>query len=72
MAKKYQIEVEEILQKVFEIEADSLEKAIDIAHENYRNDEDEYILDHDNFKELNIREYKDEIIKNKSKKQMER
>lgn len=64
--KKYEIEIEEILQHTFEIEADSLEEAIDIAQEKYRNEE--YVLNSDDWKETNYREYKDEIIKDKKAK----
>lgn len=64
--KKYQIEIEEILQHVFEIEANSLGEAIDIAQEKYRNEE--YILNSDDWKETNYREYKDEVIRNKKTK----
>ena len=39
MSKIYQIEVEEILQKVVEIEADSLDEAIDKARQQYSDEE---------------------------------
>lgn len=53
---KYQIEVEEILQKVVEVEADSLEEAINKVKEQYNNDEIE--LDFINLMETNFREFK--------------
>ena len=43
MQKTYNIEIEETLQKVVKIKANSLDEAIDIAKERYRNEE--YILD---------------------------
>lgn len=64
--KKYEIEIEEILQHTYEIEANSLEEAIDIAQEKYRNEE--FVLDSDDWKETNYREYKDEVIKDKKEK----
>ena len=43
MSKIYEIEIEETLQKVVKIEANSIDEAIDIAKEKYSNQE--YILD---------------------------
>ena len=63
--KTYQIEVEEILQGVYDIEANSLEEAIDIAEEMYH--KEEIILDYEAYKETNFREYKDELEKEKPK-----
>lgn len=63
--KTYQIEVEEILQNVYEIEADSLEEAIDKAEEMYKNEE--IILDYESLKETNYREYEDIVQKEKPK-----
>ena len=69
--KVYQIEVEEILQNVYDIEANSLEEAIEIAEEKYHNEE--IVLAPETIKETNFREYKDEVIKDKQKsKDMER
>ena len=66
MNKVYEIEIEEILQKVVKVEANSLEEAIDIAREKYSNEE--YVLDYQDHKDTEFREYKDEVIKqNKSK-----
>ena len=48
MQKTYNIEIEETLQRVVKIEASSLDEAIDIAKERYRNEE--YILDENDFK----------------------
>ncbi len=63
--KTYKIEVEEILQNVYDIEANSLEEAIDIAEEKYRSEE--IVLDYNALKETNFREFKDEIEKEKPK-----
>ena len=43
MAKIYKIEIEEILQKVVEVKANSLDEAFDIVQNKYANQE--YILD---------------------------
>ncbi len=63
--KTYKIEIEEILQETYEIEANSLEEAIDIAEEKYRSEE--IVLDYNALKETNFREFKDEIEKEKPK-----
>lgn len=63
--KVYQIEVEEILQNVYDIEANSLEEAIEIAEEKYHNEE--IVLSPETIKETNFRKYKDEVIKDKQK-----
>lgn len=69
--KVYHIEVEEILQNVYDIEANSLDEAIEIAEEKYHNEE--IVLAPETIKETNFREYKDEVIKDKQKsKDMER
>ncbi len=70
MAKVYKIEIEETLQKVVKIKADSLEDAISIAQDRYKNEE--YILNEDNFMGAEFSEYKDEIIKEKKYKERER
>ena len=57
MAKVYKIEIEETLQKVVEIQASSLDEAISIAQERYSNEE--YILNEDDYKGSEFREYKD-------------
>lgn len=59
--KTYKIEVEEILHDICEINANSLEEAINIAKEKYLNEE--IVLDYSNFKETNYREYKENIYK---------
>lgn len=69
MSKIYEIEIEEILQKVVKIKADSLEDAIDIAKERYSNEE--YVLDYQDYKDTEFREYKDEVIKEKKSKNRE-
>ena len=70
MSKVYKIEIEETLQRVVEIEANSPEEAIDIAQNRYSNQE--YILDYEDYKGVEYREYKDEVIKEKKHKEMER
>lgn len=70
MAKIYQIEIEETLQKVVKIKADSLDEAIDIAQNRYS--DQEYMLDYEDYKGVKFREYKDEVIKQKNKKERER
>lgn len=70
MAKIYQIEIEETLQKVVKIKADSLDEAIDIAQNRYS--DQEYMLDYEDYKGVEFREYKDKIIKQKNKKERER
>lgn len=52
---KFQIEIEEILQRVEDIEAQTLEEAIDIVDEKY--DNQEIVLDSEDFKGHEIREY---------------
>ena len=54
--KMFKIEIEEILQKVINIEANSLEEAI-LNVEKYYN-KGELILDANDLKEVNVREYK--------------
>lgn len=69
--KVYHIEVEEILQEVYDIEANSLDEALEIAEEKYHNEE--IVLAPETIKETNFREYKEEIMKDKNKnKAMER
>lgn len=70
MKQKYQIEVEEILQKVVEIEADSLEEAIDKARQQYSNEE--IVLYAECLVETNFSEYRDEVIPEKKHKDYER
>lgn len=55
MKKKYQVEIEEILQMVVEEEADSLEEALDIAQEKY--DEEEYVLNYENIMSTEVRAF---------------
>ena len=62
--KKFDIEIEETLQKVVSVDANSVDEAIDIVHEMYRNEE--IILDENDFKDVEFREYKDEIFKFKN------
>ena len=49
---KYIIEITEIFQKQFEIEADNENAARLIAKENYNNAEDGYVLQPEDFKEI--------------------
>lgn len=70
MKKTYQIEIEETLQKVVKIKANSLCEALEIARKGYR--DEEYILDYEDFKEVEFSEYKDEVIKKKKWKERER
>jgi hypothetical protein len=63
MSKIYEIEIEELLQHIYKIEANSLEQAIDIAKEKYSNEE--YVLDYQDHKKTEFREYKDEKKKQK-------
>ena len=69
MSKVYDIEIEEISQKVVKIEANSLDEAIDIAQNRYSNQE--YILDYEYYKGVEFREYKDEVMKEKKQKNRE-
>ena len=69
MGKEYEIEIEETLQKVVKIKANSLNEAINIAKEKYSNEE--YILDYQDYKATEFREYKDEIVKEKKVKNRE-
>ena len=70
--RTYKVEIEEILQNVYDIEANSLEEAINIAEERYRNEE--YILEAEDLKKPNFREYKDEVTRDEKpkKKELER
>ncbi len=69
MGKEYEIEIEETLQKVVKIKANSLNEAINIAKEKYSNEE--YILDYQDYKGTEFREYKDEIVNEKKVKNRE-
>lgn len=66
MSKIYEIEIEELLQKVVKVKADSLEDAINITKEKYSNEE--YILDYQDYKSTEFREYKDEVLKKRKNK----
>ena len=69
MNKNYEIKIEETLRKVVRINANSLNEAINIAKEKYSNEE--YILDYQDYKGTEFREYKDEIVKEKKVKNRE-
>ena len=55
MKKFYHIEIEEILQNVYDIKANSLEEAIEIARTRYKNEE--YALNENCLKETNFKEF---------------
>lgn len=55
MSKFYNIEIEEVLQKVVKVKADSLSEAIEKVEERYR--DEEYVLDYNDFKGVKFREY---------------
>lgn len=57
--KKYRIEVEETLERVVEVEANSVDEAIDKVHEMYKNEE--IVLDENDFMDVEFREYVDYI-----------
>lgn len=56
--KIYNIEIEELLQRVVRVKANSLDEAIDKVEEEYRNEK--YVLDYNDFKGVEFREFKDE------------
>lgn len=56
---KFQIEIEEILQRIENVEANDLDEALDIVSDKYENQE--IILDSEDFKEHEIREYRNEV-----------
>ena len=58
MKKTYEIEIEEILQKVEEVKADSLDEAISIVEDRYHSQE--YVLYAEDFKGVEFREFKNE------------
>lgn len=59
MKQVYQIEIEEILQRVVKVKASSLEEAIDTVEQRYKNEK--YVLDYNDFKGVDFREYKNKI-----------
>lgn len=65
MNKNYEIEIEETLRKVVKINANSLEEAIDIAREKYSNEE--FVLDYQDYKNTDFREYRNEVLKEKNR-----
>ena len=54
--KIYEIEIEEILQRVVKVKANSLDEAIDKVENRYKNEK--YVLDYNDFKDVQFREYK--------------
>lgn len=69
MAKKFNIEIEETLQKVVQVKANSLNEAMNKVQEKYRNEE--YILNEDDFKGVEFNEYID-IQKKQRNSRLER
>ena len=57
MKRIYKIEIEELLQRVVEIEAENVNEAISKAKEKYRNEEN--VLDENDFKGVEFSEYED-------------
>ena len=57
MKRIYKIEIEELLQRVVEIEAENVNESISKAKEKYR--KEEYVLDENDFKGVGFSEYKD-------------
>lgn len=57
MKRIYRIEIEELLQRVVEIEAENVNEAISKAKEKYRNEK--YVLDENDFKGVEFSEYED-------------
>lgn len=55
MKKKYEVEIEEILQMVVEEEAESLEEALNNVQDKY--DAQEYVLDYENIMDTEIRAF---------------
>lgn len=55
--KKFKVEIEELLQRVVEIEANTVEEAISIAQDEYR--KEKYVLSDSDFKEVNFYEFKE-------------
>lgn len=56
---KFSIEIEEISQRVEDIEADNIEEALEIAEEKYS--KGEIVLDYQDFKDHEIREYRNQV-----------
>ena len=59
--KVFKVEIEEVLQHVYEIEAETLDEAIAIAEDRYHRQE--YVLDAEDYKGAEFREFKDEVWK---------
>lgn len=56
---KFQIEIEEILQRIEDVDANDLGEALDIVSDKYENQE--IVLDSEDFKGYEIREYRNEV-----------
>lgn len=70
MKRNYKIEIKETLEHVYDIEANSLQEAISIANEKYRNEE--FILDTNDYKSTEIKEYNEHLTKQNNRKSIER
>ena len=57
--KVFKVEIEEVLQHVYEIEAETLDEAIAIAEDRYHRQE--YVLDAEDYKGVEFREFKDGV-----------
>jgi len=53
--KKYKIEVEEILQRVIEVEAESFEEALEIIEKKYK--KEKIVLDWEDFVDVSFRKF---------------
>lgn len=60
MKQVYQIEIEETLQRVVTTKANSLEEAIDKVEQRYK--DEKYVLDYNDFKGVEFREYIDKEV----------
>lgn len=56
--KKFKIEIQETLQTICDIEAETIEEALEIAEENWY--DAKIVLTSEDFKEVNFKEFKNE------------
>lgn len=66
---KFKIEIEETLQRVVEVNANNLSDAIQKVEEKYKNEE--YVLNENDFKGVEFNEYKDDILKTKTRRKLD-